>query len=86
MDVDTLDSYLEELRARRIKAGEQLEKAKRRKSESTVAGLARLLEKQCEILNKKLVAADKAISSAENAIVAIYTLRLQYDDMKGEEL
>jgi hypothetical protein len=86
MDTDTLDKCLEEIRARRIKAGEQFEKAKRRKSETTVAGLARLLEKQCEILNKKLSIADKAISAAENAIVAIYTLRLQYDDMKGEEL
>jgi hypothetical protein len=86
MDVSTLDDCLETIRARRIKAGEQFEKAKRRKSETTVAGLSRLLEKQCEILNKKLSIADKAISSAEAAIVAIYTLRLQYDDMKGDEI
>jgi hypothetical protein len=86
MDTSQLDNCLEEIRARRIRAGEQYEKAKKRKSETTVAGLARLLEKQCEILNKKLSIADKAINSAEAAIAAIYTLRLQYDDMKGEEL
>lgn len=84
MNVEELDACLTSIRERRIKAGEQYEKAKQRKSETTVVGLTRLLEKQCELLNKKLVAADKAISSAESAIIAIYTLRLQYDDMANE--
>lgn len=81
MEPDQVDAFLVTLRNRREHAAEQLTRARRRKSETTKSALLRGLEKFVDQLNKKLIAADKALTKAEELVAGIVALRLQYDDL-----